>query len=82
MWQMLSDIYPSLLPESGIGMVWKVPLATEPVVNISQCCLAQLPDDAIDGRASIKKRYSWKISFKVPFSFECALRKSAISTLE
>lgn len=40
---------PSHLPDSVLGMVWKVAFPTELVVNIRQCCLTQLSEDAIAG---------------------------------
>lgn len=77
---MSSGTHPSLLPDSVLGMVWKVALPTEPVVNISQCCLMQLNEDAI-GRSDIsQEKVLLKMVIHAPFpTFELALRKSTIS---
>lgn len=79
MCQMSSGTHPSLLPESVLGMVWKVALPTEPVVNISQCCLTQLSEDVIGGSDIAQEKVLLETVFHAPFpSFELTLRKSPI----
>lgn len=81
MCQMSSGTYPSLLPDSVLALVWKFALPTEPVVNICQCCLAQLNEDVIGGSDITHEKGLWEMVFHAPFlSFELALRKSTIST--
>lgn len=51
---------PSHLPDSVLGMVWKVAFPTELVVNIPQCCLTQLSEGAMAGSDITQKKCYWK----------------------